>query len=56
MATEVPISTRFQRSSTNKMTFRGSSKQALTLQVKVTCILIILLYIYAASLFVQILK
>ncbi|KAF6119561.1 hypothetical protein HJG60_010047 [Phyllostomus discolor] len=55
-ATEVPISTRFQIDRTSKMAFRSPSKQALAQQVKVTCVLIILLYIYAASLFVQILK
>ncbi|KAF5928110.1 hypothetical protein HPG69_017650 [Diceros bicornis minor] len=55
-ATEVPISTRFQGNRTSKMAFRSSSKQALAQQVKATCALIILLYIYAASLFVQILK
>lgn len=53
---KVPISTRFQSHRTSKMAFRSSSKQALAQQVKATCVLIILLYICAASLFVQILK
>lgn len=55
-ATNMPIHTRFQSHRTSKMAFRASSKQALALQVKATCVLIILLYIYAVSLFVQILK
>lgn len=55
-ASKVPISTRFHSSSTSKMNFRSSSRQALAQQVKATCILIILLYIYAACLFVQVLK
>lgn len=38
------------------MAFRASSKQALARQVKVTCVLVVLLYIYAALLLVQILK
>ena len=53
---KVPISTRFQSNRTSKIAFRSSSKQALTRQVKATCILIILLYIYTTCLFVQILK
>lgn len=53
-ASKVPISTRFQSHRTSKMAFRSSSKQALARQVKATCVLIILLYICAASLFVQI--
>lgn len=55
-ASKVPISTRFQSNSTSKIAFRSSSKQALARQVKATCILIVLLYIYAMCLFVQILK
>lgn len=55
-ATEVPISTRFLSSRTSKMAFRCSSKQALAQQIKATCVLIILLYVYATSLFVQILR
>ncbi|XP_039718953.1 uncharacterized protein LOC120602800 [Pteropus medius] len=54
-ATNMPIHTRFQSNRTSKMAFR-SSKQALAQQVKATCVFIILLYIYAVSLFVQILK
>ncbi|KAB1269576.1 hypothetical protein Cadr_000017457 [Camelus dromedarius] len=54
--TKVPISTRFQSCRTGKMAFSSSPKQALTQQVKAICVLIILLYIYAACLFVQILK
>ena len=55
-AAKVPISTRFQINRTSKMAFRSPSKQALAQQVKVTCVLIILLYICAASLFMKILK
>lgn len=55
-ATNTPIHTRIQSNRTSKMAFRSSSKQALAQQVKAACVLIILLYIYAVSLFVQILK
>lgn len=55
-ATEVPVGTRFQSSRTGKMAFMGSSKQAFAQQVKATHVLIILFYIYAVSLFMQILK
>lgn len=52
-ATQVPVSIRFQNSRTSKVAFRCSSRQGLAQQVKATCVLIILLYIYAVSLFVQ---
>lgn len=55
-ANKVPVSTRFQSNRTSRMAFKSSSKQALAQQVKATCILIILVYIYAVCLFVQILK
>lgn len=55
-APEVPISTRFQNSRTSKMASKCSSRQALAQVVKVTCVLVLLLYIHAVSLFVQILK
>lgn len=55
-ATKVPISTRFQSNRTSKMASSSSSQQMLIEQVKVTCVLIILLHTYASSIFVQILK
>lgn len=55
-ATSIPLSTRFQSSRLNRRAARRSSRQALAQQVKASCVLIALLYIYAASVFVQILK
>ncbi|VTJ57229.1 Hypothetical predicted protein [Marmota monax] len=55
-ATNIPLSTRFQSSRPSRRATRWSSRQALAQQVKASCVLVVLLYIYAASVVVQILK